>query len=420
MGQASLFRRSFWPILLSVVLRHTAVAAASVVTLCYGNCMIDSEITLGLVTALPVEAAALRMVVDGSVPWAVAGDPNLYSVGWLPARGARRHRVVMVNQVRDGRPDAASVSADMARSFPGLRAIVLCGIAGGVVRRWHGRALSFGDVVSATEGVVDYGHVRVLDGGEELRRQTDGLSKLLLRADRELEIGERVAGDIPEQWLSVLEGMLGRSAGRFRRARRPRVHRGALGSADKLVRSAVARDGIAEKYGVCAVEMEGSGVAVGADLHELHWFMVRGIADRCDEAKDDSWHRYAALAAAAYTRALLGEVPAVGNGGVGDLSARMSTAALAEVVDALLGLSLMRDDNRRRAFLDVLPVHIRTQMTDSQVGRLHVMGLVQACERFDGGREALVAALRVALGEGSGELAQVVAVLDRWWPVQGA
>lgn len=376
--------------------------------------------SFGLVTALPVEAAAVRMVVDGLEPLRVAGDPNLYSAGWVPARGGGRHRVVLVNQVRDARPDAASVATDLARSFPGLRAVVMCGIAGGAVRQWHGRALSFGDVVSATEGVVDYGHVRVYDRGEELRRQVDGLSKLLLRADRELEIAERVAGEGAEPWRPVLGPALARSAEVLRQARRaPRVHRGAVGSADRLVRSAVARDGIAERYGVCAVEMEGSGIAVGADLHDLHWFMVRGIADRCDEAKDDSWHQYAALAAAAYTRALLGEVPAAGGPAAGVAvggPAPMSMAALGEVVDALLGLSLVRDDNRRRAFLDLLPVHIRTQMTDSQVGRLHVMGLVQACERFEGGREALVGALRVALGDGA-ELAGVVGVIDRCWPV---
>src|SRR5262249_59749362 len=53
-------------------------------------------------------------------------------------------------------------------------------------------------------------------------------------------------------------------------------------------------------------EMEGWGVAVGADLHDRHWCVVRGVADYCDDrTKNDLWHRYASLTAAAYTRSLL-------------------------------------------------------------------------------------------------------------------
>lgn len=379
--------------------------------------MVDSEV-FGLVTALPVEAAAARLVLDGLESLTVPGDPNLYNAGWVPARGTGRHRVVLVSQVRDGTRNAASVATDLVRSFPGLRALVMCGIAGAVVPEWRGRPVSFGDVVSATGGVVDYGHVRVLDGREELRRSTEGLSTLLLRADRELEIAERMAGRGAEPWRPVLESASTRSVDVSRQPHRaPRVHRGAVGSADRLVRSAVARDGIAARYGVLALEMEASGIAAAADLHELRWFMVRGVADRCDEAKDDGWHQYAALTAAAYTRALLAQVPAVAGDVMGPAGrpGPLGLAALGEVVDALLGLELMRDDNRRRLFLGVLPVHIRTQMTDSQVGRLHVMALVQACERFEGGRAALVGGLRAALGAGP-ELDGVVAVLDRCWP----
>ena len=48
--------------------------------------------------------------------------------------------------------------------------------------------------------------------------------------------------------------------------------------------------------------------ASAATLHGLGWYVVRGIADYCDPTKNDTWHPYAALAAAAYARALLSEV----------------------------------------------------------------------------------------------------------------
>jgi nucleoside phosphorylase len=277
--------------------------------------------------------------------------------------------------------------------------------------------VQLGDVVSATDGVVDYGHVRLLDGGEEQRRPTSGLSAELLRADNELAAGERFVPDGAEPWRPVVDRVLARVPGRSPRVAPPRVHRGAIGSADKLVRSAAARDGIAERYGVCALEMEGCGIAVAAVLHSLHWYMVRGIADRADATKDDSFHEYAAAAAAGYVRALLAAVPTMDDGGPPVTSAwRMGSAALGEIVEALLGLAVLRDDYLRRGFLALLPDHIRTQMVDHQVARLHVVALVQVCERFEGGRGALVGALRVALGEGE-ELAGVVGVLDRCWPV---
>ncbi len=74
------------------------------------------------------------------------------------------------------------------------------------------------------------------------------------------------------------------------------------------MRDVVMRDKLARRHNVRAVEMESSGIAVSAALRATHWFVVRGIADYCDNAgKDDRWHAYAALAAAAYVRALLAE-----------------------------------------------------------------------------------------------------------------
>jgi nucleoside phosphorylase len=322
--------------------------------------------------------------------------------------------VVVVGQLRDGTRDAASVATDLLRSFPALRVVVMCGIAGGAVREWHGRPVELGDIVSATDGVVDYGHVRLRDSGEELRRPASGVSTDLLAADNELAAGERFVPVGAEPWRAPVDRALARLPAPPR-ASPPLVHRGAIGSADKLVRGAVARDGIAGRYGVCAVEMEGSGIAVATDLHQRRWYMVRGIADRADATKDDSFHEYAALAAAGYVRALLAAAPNLDGGPPVSSAWRMGSAALGEIVEALLGLPVLRDDYLRRGFLGLLPDHIRTQMVDHQVARLHVVALVQACERFEDGRDALVAALRAALGEGT-ELDRVLAVIERCWP----
>jgi hypothetical protein len=79
-----------------------------------------------------------------------------------------------------------------------------------------------------------------------------------------------------------------------------------IGSGDVLLRDERRRDELAERHGILAVEMEGSGVAASARLRGVQWFMVRGISDYCENTgKDDVWHRYAAMMAATYVRTLL-------------------------------------------------------------------------------------------------------------------
>jgi hypothetical protein len=63
-----------------------------------------------------------------------------------------------------------------------------------------------------------------------------------------------------------------------------------------------------EQFGVLAIEMEGFGVAEATCVVEVGFFVVRGICDYCDSHKANQWQEYAAIVAAAYARALLGEV----------------------------------------------------------------------------------------------------------------
>ena len=299
----------------------------------------------------------------------------------------------------------------MARSFPTLRHLVMSGIAGGIPVPADGvAAVRLGDVVTSADGVIDYGHLRVTERGARLRRSVDGLSSVLLRADRELATRE-LMGIRP--WLDLLESRAGQIPPAFHRPEQghPGVHRTVVGSADVVVRDAGLRDDLAVRFGVRAVEMEGSGLAVGAELHGLDWYMVRGIADHADSAKANLWHGYAALVAAAYTRALLAEVAPLSTTPVSAPS-----RGLGEIVEALLGIPIMRDDLQRRSFLAGLPDAIRTQIPDNQVGRLHVLALVQTCQRFASGDAALLTALELVLGEQSEELDRVAAVITRNWP----
>jgi nucleoside phosphorylase len=55
--------------------------------------------------------------------------------------------------------------------------------------------------------------------------------------------------------------------------------------------------------------MEGSGIADATWTHGVGYLVVRGICDYCDGNKNDTWQNDAAMAAAAYVRALLESMP---------------------------------------------------------------------------------------------------------------
>lgn len=376
-----------------------------------------SGIVIGLVTALPVESAAIRVMADDVRRVSVPGDPGLYFLAEMPSRDGGRHTVVIASQVQDGNRGAAAICAGLARSFPSLRHIVLCGIAGGFPQN----GLRLGDIVSASDGIVDYDHVRSLPGGDQLRRPVEGMSKVLLAADREI-LTQEALGSRP--WLAHLaerrvpplfaRPLAVTDPRRSDRPDGPIVHRGSIGSADRLVRSARVRDQLATRFGVMAAEMEGSGVAVGADLHGVHWYVVRGISDYCDESKNDRWQPYAALAAASYVRALLAEVSA-GLPASRAAGQQPRESGLNAIVDVLLSLPVIEEEHQRQTLIRQLPPRIRTQIPSHQVPRLHVITLIQTCERFPDGADELMRALETTMGSDAPELDRVRSVIGQHW-----
>ncbi len=290
----------------------------------------STRVGFGIVTALPIEYAAMSRLLDRQERIGLPHDPSHYVIGQLPSiREGQPHLVALTMLSRDGTRTAAAACAYLLAGFPMIRAIVMVGIAGGVpVADDPRRHVRLGDIVVATE-IIDYGHVRAVGGAQEIRARIDGPSVDLVIADRVLQAGE-VAGHRPwEEWLQSDPALPPHVFARpgpetdilftadrvvahpddSRHGRRPglpRIHRGIVASGDQLVRDEAIRDQLAARHDVCAIEMEGVGIAAGTTLRRVPWFMVRGIADYCNNTKNDLWHPHASLAAAAYVRALLG------------------------------------------------------------------------------------------------------------------
>jgi nucleoside phosphorylase len=294
----------------------------------------------GILTALPVEFAAMRSFIDHPRRANVEGDRSDYLLGTIPSAHPRQaHTVVLTMLGETGNDAAASACTNLLRSYRSVRCLLMAGIAAGVPNPGQPeRHVRLGDIVVA-QGIAEYDSVREHDDGPVSRRTFPPPSPLLQRRVRLLQAGE-MTGDRP--WEDLLAAQIrmyprfGRppesadvlySSDRFDRQVRhpdvalsghrpgqPKVHQGLIASGDRSLRSARKRDQIAACFGVLAIEMEGKGIGNTGFYEGAEWFSIRGVSDYGDRHVTPSWRSYASMAAAAYIRALLAVTPAAADG----------------------------------------------------------------------------------------------------------
>lgn len=121
-----------------------------------------------------------------------------------------------------------------------------------------------------------------LSGGTKRRRIGDTQSCDGCDVEREIEREERPTSD-------------------------PEIHYGTIASGDLVIQDGVFRDKLLKRLGtdVLCYEMWAAGL-----VSNFPCLVVRGICDYADSHKNDRWQNYAALAAAAYTKELLGTIDA--------------------------------------------------------------------------------------------------------------
>lgn len=255
-----------------------------------------------------------------------------YLLGLVPSDRGGTHQVILV-LAAEGENSAAARGTLLLSAFPSVTDVLMVGIAGGVPHpEKPDRHVRLGDIVVSGEGgVVQYDYVTDSGRATAPRHLPRPPSARLLDAVRLLE-SEELRGERP--WLPAIERSLKALHARrpaaagdvladtknpataiphphdpARRRGQPRVFRGAIASANRLLKNARRRDAIRDRYGVRAVEMEGSGIADAAWTAGAGYLVVRGVCDYCDGAKGDAWQLYAAAAAAGYTRSLLASMP---------------------------------------------------------------------------------------------------------------
>ena len=317
-----------WPQLRLAVIPEDASLPARL-----GKLLRAQAVRIGIVTALPKEFAAMRMMLDEQSFNPVAGDPNDYIVGTIPRfDNSGVHLVVLTLLKEMGNNSAAATATHLLRSFTTVQDVLMVGIAGGIPApdspEEHVR---LGDVVVSDKyGVVQYDNLKLGIAKIKLRSSSAKPSARMVGAVNLLE-SERLMKKYPwEDFIQLaaeLEGatrpidkdrlyagigqnqvVIDHPFDPTRRAGQPRVHYGRIGASNVLLKNPLVRDQLRKDCGVLAIEMEGSGIADAAWTAGQQYLVVRGICDYCDQMKDDAWQGYAAVAAAAYARAIISRV----------------------------------------------------------------------------------------------------------------
>ncbi len=309
------------------------------------------EPTIGVVTALPHEYEAVQCLMLGcknrTIPglWAAG---RRYCFGHIPALDGGAHEVVLAMTSATGNNSAAARAVQIYEHFQSVNAIMMVGIAGAVPNPQKAdEHVRLGDIVVSNEkGIIQYDFIKDEDRCED-HKDGRGMVKehfiefrfsprppdpVLLEACRLLRAGE-LGGNRPwdpyiAQVVALMKSprpaegtdVLASSGDPALKVPHPfpdperipglpKVHYGPIASANVLLKNATRRDQLRDQFRVKAVEMENSGIADATWTYQRGYLAVRGTCDYCDSSKGDAWQRYAAVIAAAYTRALIESLP---------------------------------------------------------------------------------------------------------------
>ncbi|KAM0481572.1 hypothetical protein ACHAPX_003683 [Trichoderma viride] len=298
--------------------------------------------TIGWISAIEIEYAAAQEFLDeehDGPKWVHHNDENHYTLGRIG-----KHNVVIAVLPRgdNGVAAAAIAAKDMMHTFPNVRVCLTVGIGGGAPSKRHD--IRLGDVVVSVPtfsekggnqgGVIQYDYGRTIQekrfqGARYLNRPpralltaVTGLStkykrrgnnidttiKNILETNQKLrkEYGRPDPGS-DKLYLSdpvqTLDELIERPE-RSEEEDNPAIHYGLIASADGFMENAQIRDILAEELDVLCFEMEAAGL-----MNSFPCLVIRGICDYSDRHWFKEWRGYAAMAAAAYAKALLEMLP---------------------------------------------------------------------------------------------------------------
>ncbi|KAI9884228.1 MAG: Serine/threonine-protein phosphatase 4 catalytic subunit [Watsoniomyces obsoletus] len=308
------------------------------------------DYTVGWICAISTESVAARVLLDEehAQPTSVSPhDNNGYTLGKV---GNHNVVIAVLPDGEYGIASAASVASDMLHSFPNVRIGLMVGIGGGAPSLKHD--IRLGDIVvsaprEGNSGVFQYAFGKTIQDqsfhqtgflnqpptvlrsavsqlrgayesdGHQLQQTINSVlekkKRLCKKYKRPESSSDRlyrsgfthppdhngacvaVCGDDPSNLISRPE--------RTEDDDDPTIHYGLIASADQLMKDASVRDTLAKDRDVLCFEMEAAGL-----MNRFPCLVIRGICDYSDTHKNKEWQGYAAMAAAAYAKDLLGRI----------------------------------------------------------------------------------------------------------------
>ncbi|ETS77358.1 hypothetical protein PFICI_11232 [Pestalotiopsis fici W106-1] len=299
------------------------------------------EYTVGLVCALPLEMAAVELMLDQTHPEIPEQDPadhNSYTLGQIQG-----HNVVIACLPAGtyGTTTAATVAKDLLRTFKSIRFDLMVGIGGGAPSRIHD--IRLGDIVVSQPdrtngGIIQYDRGKIVKDGEFQRTGSlNAPPQTLLTALARLQAKHMIEESRIPQFLDDLVTKVPKKAkkkfsyqgaihdclylaeydhidagstceecDRTRTVQRderddtdPVIYYGTIASGNQVIKHGTTRDRLSKELGALCFEMEAAG------LQDFPSLVIRGICDYADSHKNKMWQEYAA---AAFAKELLSYV----------------------------------------------------------------------------------------------------------------
>jgi adenosylhomocysteine nucleosidase len=198
-------------------------------------------------------------------------DTGAHTIGTLQvATGKLEGHSVALAESGVGKVASAAIATLIATALD-CRAIVVCGVAGGI-----DPALSIGDVVIADRLIQhDYGHFT----NQGIRNFRPGIAPIGEARDRiafdvSSELLMRIGAVVKDIRLPPLPADLGIAT-----QRPPRIAFGPIVSGDQFINSEQVRERLHRDYAALAVEMEGAAVAQAAELIGIPCIVIRSLSD---------------------------------------------------------------------------------------------------------------------------------------------
>ena len=309
------------------------------------------DYTVGWICAITTEYVAGQAFLDEKherPEYVSPNDNNNYTLGRV---GKHNVVIAVLPDGEYGTSSAASVARDMLHSFPNVRIGLMVGIGGGAPSPKHD--IRLGDIVVSAPrdgngGVFQYDFGKTIQDqgfrvtgflnqppvvlraavsglkaqyeseGHQIEETTNSIleKKSRLRkkyrrpdpsSDRLYRTGvvhplndeascAAICGDDPLNLILRPE--------RTEDEDNPAIHYGLIASANQLMKDALFRDRLAAEKDVLCFEMEAAGL-----MNHFPCLVIRGVCDYSDSHKNKEWQGYAAMAAAAYAKDLLCQIP---------------------------------------------------------------------------------------------------------------